>query len=272
MTSKGLPILLILFNLLFLEGCSSVSKLALDQKSKLSNRSIASDVTPNCYELLLKLLSPSIWTNEKKELALNIMLSGSDKVSRTVALGRRFMAPSDIRGEDISVIAEENFRKAASFILENLESLEINKETAIKINRILTEGLVPEERRGNYLFRLNGPYVNQTDTFIDGDPVKFYQWLESDEGKKLFREDPVRFAETIHNAIAALDSFPDGNGRLSRMLSDLALMKSGRAPALYSSMEDYFLRGNARSDVSRSVRLDYYREIAENGQRVLDGR
>lgn len=272
MILRNLTFLFVFFSLLLSGNFSVGPERPLDDTSKNLGRKVASKTSFNCNNLLQKLSNKFHWSAKKKELAFNIMVSSSGKISRTVVLGRRFMAPLSIKNKNISVIAADNFRKAANYILENLENLKINKETAIKINKILTNGLVPNKIRGNYLFRLNGTHISQTESFIEGHPIKFYNWLESDRGRKMFNEDAVRFAEIIHNSITALDSFPDGNGRLARLFSDLALMKSGRAPALYSDMDDYFKRGNARSEVSRNARLNYYQEIAKRGQKVLEGK
>ncbi|HEY8278222.1 MAG TPA: Fic family protein, partial [Bdellovibrionota bacterium] len=159
-------------------------------------------------------------------------------------------------------------RETAEYLANNVELLPLNRETAIKLNRMLTKGLVPENERGNYLFR-TGPRVGgtleQTDEFVAGEPERFYKWLESEPAKVMGRKDPVALAEIIHNNLAALDSFPDGNGRLSRLMSDLALMKSGHPPAKYTEQADYFARGNPRAAVPREIRQQYYKEIVESG-------
>lgn len=215
--------------------------------------------------------APSELTPAQKKKALAVMLSGSQKASRTVALGRRFIAPRDVPDSAISGIAEKNFVAAATYVVENSAHLPINQETAVKLNRMLTEGLVPEADRGRFDFRLRGPYVHETDSFVAGSPEKLYRWLESAEAQKMQTTDPVGFAEILHNNLVALDSFPDGNGRLSRLFSDLALLRAGRGPASYTDMRDYFARGNARAEVSRQARQAYYREIAESGDQAVRG-
>lgn len=212
------------------------------------------------------------WTNEEKESALDIMLAGSQMISRTVSHGRRFIAPATLPDSEISSLAESNFQKTARYVLDHLDELTIDKKTAIELNRMLTEGLVPENVRGDPFYRIFGSYIDQTDVFVGGDPAHFYKWLDSDAANELRLLDPVAFAEVLHNNIVALDSFPDGNGRLSRIFADLALMKSGLAPAYYTDMQDYFNRGDARSPVDRAARKAYFREIVEKGQRALAAR
>lgn len=205
-----------------------------------------------------------------REQALQIMLEGSLNVSRTKASGRRFMAPEDVADNQIAVLAEANFRKAANYVLLNFEHLEINLKTATVLNKILTEGLVPQEVRGQFNYRPLGPYAHQLGPEIGTLPKDFYvTWLSSPQAKALYEVDPIAFAEVVHNAVVSLDSFPDGNGRLSRLFADLVLIKSGQAPAFYTSMKDYFDRGNARAPVSREVRQQYFREIVEKGRKAL---
>ena len=206
------------------------------------------------------------WTESNKQKALEIIVTGSQSVSRTVTHGRRFMAPESVADHQITEIAESNFQKAAKYVLDHFEQLELNENTAILINKILTEKLVQEKDRGNSNFRLRGTYTHQMDSFAGRLPATFYRWLESEAAHQMWLKDPIEFAEVVHNNLVSLDSFPDGNGRLSRLFADLALIKAGLAPALYTDMTDYFNRGNARAPVSRKERIQYFREIVRRGQ------
>lgn len=207
---------------------------------------------------------------EFAEIALKIMMEGSLNVSRTKVLGRRFIAPTQIKNEQIAIIAETNFKKAARFVLKNFDSLDINLKTAVILNKILTKGLVPESVRGQYDFRIGGTYVKEIDQSIGYHPRDFYiTWLNSPEAKSLYTSSPIEFAEILHNTIMSLDSFPDGNGRLSRLFADLALIKNNISPAYYTSMQDYFDRGNARSEVPRHKRKIYFNEIVIRGMSLL---
>lgn len=266
------PFLFILITLFTLDVVNDFSY-SNNSKAKKRSRNIASQSIANtCISQIKSFFFPVTWSKEKKDIAYDIILSGSKEVSRTISLGNRFLAPVKVTDKKILIIAEQNFKKATLFILKNLHTLKVNRKTAIKLNRILTNKLVPDKIRGNYKYRLNRPdsYLKEADSFVNGDPDNFYDWLDSEDAKKLFSRDPVIFAEIIHNNIVVLDSFPDGNGRLSRLLSDLALMKSNRAPAFYTSMEDYFETGNFLSNVSREVRIEYYKKIAKKGQEVMD--
>jgi NAD(P)-dependent dehydrogenase (short-subunit alcohol dehydrogenase family) len=211
-----------------------------------------------------------VWDQDKKERALKVMLRGSAQVSRTVV----------ISGKEVADLAEKNYQNAARYVIEHFEALPINRDTAVYLNRMLTEGLVHGRIRGNPNARLFSQDAHLADKFVGRLPEGFYQWLDTEDAKKVFENDPVRFAEILHHNIGALDSFFDGNGRLSRLFADLALLKSGRAPAYYTEILDYFKRGVPRAAksyarynrpaVKREKRIEYFREIQERGQRALD--
>jgi hypothetical protein len=233
-------------------------------------KAVATDRCQAIFSLPTEVPFNRFHQQEYKEKALHIMMEGSLNVSRTKVLGRRFMAPAEVKDAQIADLAEANFKKAAVYIIENFESLEMNLQTAVILNKILTEGLVSENIRGNPNFRMNGTYVHEVDANIGQRPDDFYvTWLNSPEAQSLFRTSPVEYAEIVHNSIMSLDSFPDGNGRLSRLFADLALIKSDISPAYYTSMKDYFDRGNARSPVSREVRKAYFYEIVRKGMSAL---
>lgn len=235
-----------------------------------------------------------LWPASKKLRAFKIMLEGSLKLSRTsdVPGHGRMNAPDAPTPENVKKFADRNFRRAAAFILENYETLEINLSTAIILNKILLEDLYGRRFLGSYKFNKWGFSKELTDTFVNGDVDKFYEWLNSKEAKTLNQNDPVAFAEIIHLNIGALDSFPDGNGRLSRLLSDLVLIKAGLAPAYYTDPEDYFAHGSPQSKagmkpnyyidavdsymanpyapyVDRKQKIEYFRKIVSRGQEAM---
>jgi hypothetical protein len=199
--------------------------------------------------------------------AREIMLTSSLALSRTRVHNRRHLAPVTVETSEIGQLAERNFREAVDLILQEHTMLAVDLTAARVLNRLLRRDLVPDEIRGRYDHRSPSGYAFEVDGFIGHRPKDFYiTWLGSDQARQLQADSPIEFAEIVHNSIAALDSFPDGNGRLSRLMADLILLKAGLAPAFYTSMSDYFARGNPRSGVSREVRKAYFREAVARGQ------
>lgn len=184
--------------------------------------------------------------------ALSVILLGSMAVSRTAVVGRRTFASQDV---PVAEVAQRNFERTAKLVVERHADLPLTKATAVKLNRDLTEGLVPEGVRG--------------DPDFHRDTARFYEWLESEEAAELGRKDPLELAQQIHYKMSRNDSFPDGNGRTARLMADLALLRHGLPPAFYTDMSDYFARGNHRSKVSPEARRAYFKEIVERGGRAM---
>lgn len=222
-----------------------------------------------CTASIKKLLPAPYWNQQRQKRAVEIIMAASDNLSRTISEGRRFMAPDDLEAQQISQIAQKNFERTARYLVKNHGKLELNQKTAIRLNKMLTKDLVPDPVRGRMDFRRRSPSRELTDDFVDGQFYLFYKWLEGEKASDLLKTDPVKLAELIHHNISALDSFPDGNGRLARLMADLALIKADLAPALYTGIEDYFARGNALSGASREALLDYFREMAQRGQDAM---
>lgn len=224
-----------------------------------------------CVSSLTHLLPSKFWTQTRKNTAHRIIMAASDNLSRTISSGRRFMAPQSFEESEIARIAAKNFERTVKYVLNNLDKLEINLKTAIRLNKMLTKDLVPDQVRGNVDFRRLSPNRVLSDDFVNGSFYRFYKWLDSLEAKELHQSNPIEFAEKIHHNLVALDSFPDGNGRLSRLLSDLALMQRNLPPAYYTDINDYFATGNALSEVSREEMRAYYHRIVQRGIAAMNG-
>jgi Fic family protein len=209
-----------------------------------------------------------VHTPMEKEVAKDLILLGSLNVSRTKVQGANLLVTT-LKDQQVTDLAERNFSEAIDYILENYQDLPINLNTAQEINKILTSELVPEKDLGNPLFRPSGIQPQEVDFFIGSEPKDFYKWMESEAAQKLMEDNPILLAEIMHNTFAANDAFPDGNGRTSRLMADLVLLKAGYAPAKYTSMDDYFAHGNSRAAVTRFFRKIYFDEIVRDGQEHL---
>lgn len=193
---------------------------------------------------------------ERRERILEIMERGSLNVSRTLVVGRRFMAPEKTSDEEIPRLARANFRKAAEYVVDNASELPLSFDTAERLNVILTKGLIPGYLKGDLVRNVQAV-------------PEFYRWLEGPDAAALGRADPVSLASTVHDRVSALDAFADGNGRTARLMADLVLLKAGRAPAFYTDIEEYFARGNSRSEAPPEQRAEYFREICRRGEEAL---
>ncbi len=232
-------ILLIIFNLNFTFAEPEICLNFLDQKNDLS------ESQANAYLINMK--------------------ANSFNLSRTKYFHRNPIVPKEIWRIRIPFIAAKNFEVASLYILHNYNLLPLNLKTAIELNVLITQNLVPAKNIGLYNYRLFPEHINEAVPF-NSDPKAFYNWLLSLEALRLFETNPIELAEIAHNTISALDSFPDGNGRLARLFADLILLKAGLAPAYYDNISEYFIRGNPRSFVSREERKAYFHEVVFKGQ------
>jgi len=247
---------------------------AVARRVARSARVVESSVVPEGEAIALEATARTVLERER---LLEIMERGSLNVSRTkvftgarrswrsrvpnrirtwAPMRSRFAPRGTVPAEQIAEVAERNFVRAAELVVDEAERLPLTLETATRINRIVTEDLVPERVRGMPAYRRN--------------PAEFYRWLESPEARALGESDPVALAERIHFEISRLDAFPDGNGRTARLMADLALIKHGRAPAFYTDIGEYFERGNARAAATRAEQLAYFRESVARGERALE--
>ncbi|XP_065557744.1 protein adenylyltransferase FICD-like [Artemia franciscana] len=73
---------------------------------------------------------------------------------------------------------------------------------------------------------------------------KFYKWLNSDDARKLH---PIKYAAMAHFKLVSIHPFVDGNGRVSRLLMNLILMKKNYPLVI----------------IHRSKRSQYYQAIID---------
>lgn len=186
------------------------------------------------------------------------MLEGSAQVSRTN------------RARSTGEAALQRFRTAAELVVDHAAELPLTLATATRINRILNPTLSRE------LIRYQSSEVARMEA-----NRTFLRWLRSASADELGRRDPVELASRVYRFNRTPEMFPDGNGRTWRLMADLALLKYGRAPALYTGIEDFFARGSSRLSDPGSLWAaperaggieSYFREIADAGQRALRAR
>lgn len=194
---------------------------------------------------------------------LELMLVGLKNTSRSVSF-----SPLSFLGIGHHKKVTENFKKTALFVLKHRQDLGLDLETAVKFNEMLTQGIVDPRYIGDVSFRPHSKTRLKAKPFHLY-PQAFYHWLETPEAQRLFETDPIRLAEMAHHTISALDSFPDGNGRLARIFADLILLKAGLHPAYYPTRAEYFT-WNAASRATREQQLSRYIESVQLGQFYME--
>jgi hypothetical protein len=216
----------------------------------------------SCLKYLAVFSKPHISTqplSSRQAQQLELMLLGLKNTSRSMGFN-----PFGFFEFGQKAKVKANFKESAIYILTQSQSLNLDLKTAVELNQMLTKGIVDPKFLGDVNSR---PYSK---TRLKAQPFHlhpqaFYKWLETPEASELFKADPIRLAELAHHTISALDSFPDANGRLARIFSDLILIKAGLSPAYYPAMKQYF-GWNAASEATRDQQLRAYKDSVHSGQ------
>ncbi|KAK2713243.1 hypothetical protein QYM36_009198 [Artemia franciscana] len=144
---------------------------------------------------------------------------------------------------------------------------EISEEVILKLHYHVLGRVNPKEsgvyRRvqvtvGDYMC----PHPRRVKSLMD----KFYKWLNSDDARKLH---PIKYAALAHFKLVSIHPFVDGNGRVSRLLMNLILMKKNYPLVIIhrSNRSEYYqaIRDANLGDISSFVRF-----IAEETEESLD--
>lgn len=116
--------------------------------------------------------------------------------------------------------------QAYDFMFTLLHNQNITENDAINMHRMFYSGINPQEA-GNYrdhpVIITGSKYaVCKTDK-IQYEIEKLFKWV-SDERKNYH---PVEFAAQLHKRFVLIHPFIDGNGRISRLLMNTALIQAG---------------------------------------------
>ena len=153
-----------------------------------------------------------------------------------------------------------NYIRATEFAIKRLDSLPLCNRLIKETHAVLMEGVRGQEKSpGEFRYSQNwtggqGSTIKNA-RYIPPNPEDM-QAAMSDLEKYMNSEsntDPLIQASLIHYQFETIHPFPDGNGRVGRLLITLFLMEKGvlSTPALYIS---YFLKMN---------RVEYYDRMAE---------
>lgn len=183
-------------------------------------------------------------------------------IYHTVALEGNTMTLSETRQ-----IVETRLAVGGKSLMENNEVLGldaalvfVNTSLVQKLGMLsLDDILAIHQRVMGFVDPLDAGKFRRTQVFV-GDHVppppsevpllmqEFVEWLNSEEAMRLH---PVRFAALAHYKLVYIHPFTDGNGRTSRLLMNLILMRAGFPPVI----------------IRKQDRLSYYKylEMANEG-------
>ncbi|MFA5961282.1 MAG: Fic family protein [Parcubacteria group bacterium] len=144
----------------------------------------------------------------------------------------------------------QNYLKALKYIEEIVQKRQaITEKVLLKIHKLVTNKTLPKEQSGHY--RKSPVYVVRrkagfpTEVMYAGPEAKkvptlcadLIKWINESENADI---NPVIVAGIVHQEIAAIHPFSDGNGRTARALATLILYKMGYDFRRLFALEDYY--------------------------------
>ena len=150
----------------------------------------------------------------------------------------------------------ENYLKALKYIAEIVSKKEpVSEKSLLKIHRIVTDKTLPKDQSGHYR---RGPVFvvrrrpGMTDEIVYRGPDakdvthlirELINWLKRSQQQDI---NPVIVAGILHQEIAAIHPFTDGNGRTARAMATLILYQRGYDFRRLFALEDYYNKNRAK--------------------------
>lgn len=144
----------------------------------------------------------------------------------------------------------QNYLKALKYIEEVVQKKQpITEKMILKIHKLVTDKTLPKEQSGHY--RKSPVYVIRhrlglpIEVMYTGPEAKkvsrlcsdLISWINKSEKEEI---NPVIVAGIVHQEIAAIHPFADGNGRTARAMATLILYKRGYDFRKLFALEDYY--------------------------------
>jgi Fic family protein len=112
----------------------------------------------------------------------------------------------------------------------------ITEDTILRLHEIITQRILGSNAgvyRRQAVRIVGSAHIPPNSVKIPDAMEGFIKWVVQGVGE----EHPIAFAAKAHVSLVGIHPFDDGNGRVSRMLVNLLLMRAGYPPALYSSTD-----------------------------------
>ncbi len=123
------------------------------------------------------------------------------------------------------------YEYVVSLVAGSLEP--ITQETILTLHQLMMSGILDEAQTGAW--RTVPVYIrgsNMTPPPARDIPRRMCEWEQWVNGEQGQQYDPITRAAIAHHGFEAVHPFPDGNGRVGRLLLNLMLMREGYPPAL----------------------------------------
>lgn len=177
------------------------------------------------------------------------------------------MANRKVDAPSREVYEVENYLKALKYIDQIIsEQKPVTEKTLLKVHQLVTDKTLSKDQSGHY--RTRPVYVVRyrlgfTDEIVyRGPEAKVVPQLVGDliGWLKLSKEqeiNPVIVAGILHQEIAAIHPFSDGNGRTARAMATLILYERGYDFRRLFALEDYYNQERAKYYEAINIGQDY---------------
>lgn len=162
------------------------------------------------------------------------------------------LARKKIAAPDRDIFEVENYLDALRYIEELVKkNRPITEKVLLKIHRLVTNKTLPGEHSGRYrtgpVFVVRRRFGFPDEIVYTGPNAKkvpdlcasLIKWLQNSKEAGI---NPVIAAGIVHQEIAAIHPFSDGNGRTARALATLVLYSRGYDFRRLFALEDYYNR------------------------------
>jgi Fic family protein len=161
----------------------------------------------------------------------------------------------------------KNYLNALKYIEEVVATKKpITEKVFLRIHRLVTDKTLPKERSGHYrqgpIYVVRRGLGLKDEVVYTGPAAKdvpqlsaaLLAWLTQSERENV---NPVIVAGIIHQEIAAIHPFADGNGRTARAMATLVLYQRGYDFRRLFALEDYYNRDRSAYYDAINIGKDY---------------
>ena len=177
------------------------------------------------------------------------------------------LANKKIDAPERDIYEVENYLKALKYIETIVQDKKpISEKTLLKIHGLVTYKTLPKERSGKYrqipIYIVRRQYGIPDEVIYTGPEATsvpdlckdLFAWLNLSETQQI---NPVLVAGIIHQEIAAIHPFVDGNGRTARAMATLVLYARGYDFRKLFALEDYYNKDRPSYYSAISIGKDY---------------
>lgn len=152
----------------------------------------------------------------------------------------------------------KNYLKTLRYISQVVDKKQpIARESILKVHKLVTDKTLPKDQSGHYRKglvyvvkrRVKTPYDREIlytapeAKKVPGLMANLIGWIHKTEKENM---SPIIVAGVVHQEIAAIHPFADGNGRAARALATLILYQRGYDFRRLFALEDYYNRDRAK--------------------------